>query len=155
MLAMLHVQLTHRLWRDAQALGAGAIAEVGRFPDAASVTGSYYGTCTRIARIIAIQYMLDLALDHNLEGATRYAALLRESFSLALSRADLNLVRFSEFTMSLPVYQCIVESQARLKPPEETIGELAEIAVIIKRKGRNAVAARLKRKWLKAGLTSW
>ncbi|MFM7512364.1 MAG: hypothetical protein ACKO3F_03200 [Cyanobium sp.] len=91
MLAMLHVQLTHRLWRDAHALGAGGIAEIGRFPDGGSLTGSYsyYGTCTRIARIIAIQYMLDMALDHNLEGATRYAALLRQSFSLALSRADL------------------------------------------------------------------
>lgn len=155
MLAMLHVQLTHRLWRDAHALSAGAIAEIGRFPEGPSLTDSYYGTCTRIARIIAIQYMLDMALDHNLEGATRYAALLRQSFSLALSRADLNLTRFSEFTMSLPVYQSIVESQARMKTPDQTIDELAKIAVIIKRKGRNAVATRLKRKWLKAGLTEW
>ena len=57
--------------------------------------------------------------------------------------------------MSLPVYQSMVESQARLKPPDQTIDELAKIAVIIKRKGRNAVATRLKRKWLKAGLTEW
>ncbi|MCP9802596.1 hypothetical protein KBY75_03330 [Cyanobium sp. T1G-Tous] len=146
MLAMLHVQLTHRRWRDAHALAQGAVGEVGRFPEGGALTGSYYGTNTRIARIIGLNYALDLALDHNLEGATRYAALLRQSFSLAMAKADLNLVRFSEFYAGLPLYRVIAESQARLKEPGQTIDELVNLSVIIKSQGRKKVARLLMRK---------
>ena len=146
MLAMLHVQLTHRRWSDAHALAQGAVGEVGRFPEGGALTGSYYGTNTRIARIIGINYALDLALDHNLEGATHYAALLRQSFSLAMAKADLNLVRFSEFCAGLPLYRVIAESQARLKEPGETINELVNLSVIIKTKGRKKVARLLAQK---------
>jgi hypothetical protein len=146
MLAMLHVQLTHRRWSDAHALAQGAVGEVGRFPEGGALTGSYYGTNTRIARIIGINYALDLALDHNLEGATRYAALLRQSFSLAMAKADLNLVRFSEFYAGLPLYRVVAESQARLKEPGQTIDELVNLSVIIKSKGRKKVARLLMRK---------
>lgn len=155
MLAMLNVQLTHRRWREARGLAAGAVGELSRLQDGAGVTGAYYGTHTRVARIIAIHYVLDMALEHNLDAATRYAALLRQSFSLALAKADLNLVRFSEFNSALPIYQSIIESQARLKTPEQTIGELTDIAVIIKSRERKRVATRLKRKWLQAGLTTY
>ncbi len=146
MLAMLHVQLTHRRWRDAHALARGAVGEVARFPEGGALTGSYYGTNTRIARIIGINYALDLALEHDLEGATRYAALLRQSFSLAMAKADLNLVRFSEFYAGLPLYRVIAESQARLKEPGQTIDELVTLSVIIKSKGRKKVARLLMRK---------
>lgn len=155
MLAMLNVQLTHRRWQEAHSLAAGALGEIGRFPEGGSLTGAYYGTHTRIARIIAIHYALDIAIEHTLDAATRYAALLRQSFSLAFAKADLNLVRFSEFNAALPIYQSIVESQARLKLPEETIAELVDIAVIIKDRERKRVATRLKRKWLKAGILSY
>lgn len=146
MLAMLHVQLTHRRWSDAHALAQGAVGEVGRFPEGGALTGSYYGTNTRIARIIGINYALDLALDRNLEGATRYAALLRHSFSLAMAKADLNLVRFSEFYAGLPLYRVVAESQARLKEPGQTIDELVNLSIIIKSKGRKKVARLLRRK---------
>ena len=149
MLAMLHVQLTHRRWRDAHALAQGAVGEVGRFPEGGALTGSYYGTNTRIARIIGLNYALDLALDHNLEGATRYAALLRQSFSLAIAKADLNLVRFSEFYAGLPLYRVIAESQARLKEPGQTIDELVNLSVIIKSQGRKKVARLLMRKLIR------
>lgn len=149
MLAMLHVQLTHRRWRDAHALAQGAVGEVGRFPEGGALTGSYYGTNTRIARIIGLNYALDLALDHNLEGATRYAALLRQSFSLAMAKADLNLVRFSEFYAGLPLYRVIAESQARLKEPGQTIDELVNLSVIIKSQGRKKVARLLMRKLIR------
>ena len=149
MLAMLHVQLTHRRWRDAHALAQGAVGEVGRFPEGGALTGSYYGTNTRIARIIGLNYALDLALDHNLEGATRYAALLRQSFSLAMAKADLNLVRFSEFYAGLPLYRVIAESQARLKEPRQTIDELVNLSVIIKSQGRKKVARLLMRKLIR------
>ena len=149
MLAMLHVQLTHSRWRDAHALAQGAVGEVGRFPEGGALTGSYYGTNTRIARIIGLNYALDLALDHNLEGATRYAALLRQSFSLAMARADLNLVRFSEFYAGLPLYRVIAESQARLKEPRQTIDELVNLSVIIKSQGRKKVARLLMRKLIR------
>jgi hypothetical protein len=149
MLAMLHVQLTHRRWRDAHALAQGAVGEVGRFPEGGALTGSYYGTNTRIARIIGLNYALDLALDHNLEGATRYAALLRQSFSLAIAKADLNLVRFSEFYAGLPLYRVIAESQARLKEPRQTIDELVNLSVIIKSQGRKKVARLLMRKLIR------
>ena len=147
MLAMLHVQLTHRRWREAQAMAQGAIGEVSRFPEGRALTGSYYGTNTRIARIIGINYALDLALDQNLEGATGYAALLRQSYSLAIAKADLNLVRFSEFYAGLPLYRVIAESQARIKLPEQTIDELINSSIIIKAKGRRKVARILARKW--------
>ena len=149
MLAMLHVQLTHRRWRDAHALAQGAVGEVGRFPEGGALAGSYYGTNTRIARIIGLNYALDLALDHNLEGATRYAALLRQSFSLAIAKADLNLVRFSEFYAGLPLYRVIAESQARLKEPGQTIDELVNLSVIIKSQGRKKVARLLMRKLIR------
>lgn len=149
MLAMLHVQLTHRRWRDAHVLAQGAVGEVGRFPEGGALTGSYYGTNTRIARIIGLNYALDLALDHNLEGATRYAALLRQSFSLAMAKADLNLVRFSEFYTGLPLYRVIAESQARLKEPGQTIDELVNLSVIIKSQGRKKVARLLMRKLIR------
>jgi len=155
MLAMLIVQLTHRRWREALALAAGAVGEVARLQDGAGVTGAYYGTHTRVARIIAIHYVLDIALEHSLDAATRYAALLRQSYSLALAKADLNLVRFSEFNSALPIYQSIIESQARLKTPEQTIKELTDIAVIIKSRERKRVATRLRRKWFQAGLTDY
>ena len=149
MLAMLHVQLTHRRWRDAHALAQGAVGEVGRFPEGGALTGSYYGTNTRIARIIGLNYALDLALDHNLEGATRYAALLRQSFSLAMARADLNLVRFSEFYTGLPLYRVIAESHARLKEPGQTIDELVNLSVIVKSQARKKVARLLMRKLIR------
>ena len=154
MLAMLHAQLTHHQWKDAHALSDGAVGEIRRFPTDTTVTGAYYGTCTRIARIIGIQYILDIAIDHSLERATRSAAILREAFAIAFKQADLNPVRFEEFTSSLSIYKSVIESQARAKTPEISIRELVETCILLKQRQRKKISNKLGRKWLSGGIAS-
>jgi hypothetical protein len=142
MLAMLNVMMVHGWLGQASFFAESAFADAGNIHEG-RITKAFYGTTTRIAKIVGIYYLLCFRQGGSRECAERSLSLLRSVFSHGLMRADGNLVRYLEFSESLDVYRYILEAINGERGIEEIVVDLVNVSILAKPKAKRRVLRKL------------
>jgi hypothetical protein len=142
MLAMLNVMMVHGWLGQASFFAESAFADAGNIQEW-RITKAFYGTTTRIAKIVGIYYLLCLRQGGSRECSERCLSLLRSVFSRGLMRADDGLVRYLEFSESLTVYRYILELLDGDRGTEAIVVDLVNVSILAKPKAKRRVLRKL------------
>lgn len=141
-LAMLNVLLVYGWLGRADLLAKSAFAEAGNI-QMGQITSAFYGTTTRVARIIGLYYVLSTRSGASRDCAEECLCILRRIYSYGMLWADSSMVRYIEFSESLKVYRCILESLEGKRDFESAVDELIDVSILAKPKARRRVYRKL------------
>lgn len=108
MLSMLHVLMVYGWFSQARQFSRAALGALSSISEEI-ITSSFYGTTTRIARIVGIYFLLSLQSRNSVDCAIECQLVLRKVFSKGMLFADCSSVRYEEFAQSLSIYQLIAQ----------------------------------------------
>ena len=107
------------------------------------MTRSFYGTTTRIAKIIGIYYLLGIRGGNSIEYAEKCQTVLRKVFANGILVADSSVTRYLEFTESLSVYQSIIEHRAGECDKKKVVEQLVDICILAGPRAKKRVLRKL------------
>jgi hypothetical protein len=142
MLAMLNVYMVYGWLKQAHHFTSAAIAIASDISES-SINQSFYGTTTRIAKIIGIYYLLGIRGGNSIEYAEKCQTVLRKVFANGILVADSSVTRYLEFTESLSVYQSIIEHLDGECDKKKVVEQLVDICILAGPRAKKRVMRKL------------
>ena len=142
MLAMLNVFMVYGWLLQANRFSSAAIAIASDISEN-SMTRSFYGTTTRIAKIIGIYYLLGIRGGNSIEYAEKCQTVLRKVFANGILVVDSSVTRCLEFTEYLSVYQSIIEHLDGECDNKKVVEQLVDICILAGPRAKKRVMRKL------------
>jgi hypothetical protein len=142
MLGMLHVFLVYGWLRRARPFSRAALGAASSIRES-SITKSFYGTTTRIARIVGIHFLLAIQDGQLLEYGNECQSVLREVFANGMLVADGSLTRHLEYTESLAIYQAILQRLDGEYDDESLAQKMINLCILSRGRAKRRVLRKL------------
>lgn len=142
MLAMLNVLMVHGWLGKARSFAESAFVDADSIQEA-RITSAFYGTTTRIARIIGLYYLLSLSSSGERVCADKCLNMLRRVFSRGIFWADASSVRYQEFCESLTIYRLILDSLDGKQVGNSVVNGLVDVGILANPRAKRRVLRKL------------